>query len=65
MSIPNNITTGFVLARAKEKERIDEQEGNHIWAAMLARRRKLPTESFTNYLRTLYPRDQAAATVER
>ena len=47
------ITTGDILIEALEKGIITEVEGNDIWSAMLAKRRKLGAGSFTEFLRTL------------
>src|SRR5690554_3900734 len=59
-----HITTGYILAVANDKGLIDKCEGNRIWDSMLKRRRKLPTTSFTDYLKSIYPRDQLAASFE-
>ncbi len=56
-----HITTGYILAHVLEKGLITECKGNSIWKDMLARRRILPTSSFTEYLRCFYARDQSAA----
>lgn len=45
-----HITTGDILIEAFEKDLITEAEGNTIWASMLAKRRKLGANSFTEYL---------------
>ncbi len=45
-----HITTGDILIEALEKGHISEAEGNTIWASMLAKRRKLGANSFTEYL---------------
>lgn len=58
------ITTGYILAKALEKNLIDEPEGDRIWAEMLARKRRLPTDSFSAYLKSVYPLDQVAASAE-
>lgn len=45
-----HITTGDILIEAYKKDIITEQQGNTIWAAMLAKRRKIGANSFTDYL---------------
>lgn len=42
--------TGQILKEALEKDLITEMEGNDIWNKMLAKRRKLPADSFSEYL---------------
>ena len=44
-------TTGLIMIDAYEKGIITEAEGNTLWAKMLAKRRKLGANSFTEYLR--------------
>ena len=39
-----------ILAEALEKELITESEGNNIWQKMLAKKRKLPANTFSEYL---------------
>lgn len=41
--------TGHILLEALEKDLITESDGNSIWQQMLAKRRKLPCSSFTEY----------------
>ena len=41
-----HITTGNILVEAYNKGLITENEGNTIWASMLAKQRKLRTASF-------------------
>lgn len=43
--------TGHILADALEKGLITEEEGNGIWQNMLSKKRKLPTETFSDYLK--------------
>lgn len=45
-----HIDTGQILVEALEKGLITEEDGNNIWAKMLARKRKLPASSFSEYL---------------
>ncbi len=45
-----HIDTGQILVEALEKGLITESEGNNIWKKMLAKRRKLPANTFTEYL---------------
>ena len=42
--------TGQILREALDTRLITESEGNNIWAQMLAKRRKLPANSFSEYL---------------
>lgn len=44
-------TTGDILVDAYNKGLITENEGNTIWANMLAKRRRLGAASFTEYLK--------------
>ena len=44
-------TTGDILVDAYNKGLITENEGNAIWANMLAKRRRLGAASFTEYLK--------------
>ncbi len=46
-----HITTGDILIEALNKGIITENEGNEIWASMLAKRRKLGALSFSEYIR--------------
>ncbi|NLM36966.1 MAG: hypothetical protein GX202_02420 [Firmicutes bacterium] len=46
-----HITTGDILLEALVKGFITEVEGNKIWALMLAKRRKLGSRSFTDYIK--------------
>ena len=41
--------TGHILLEALEKDLITESDGNGIWQQMLAKKRKLPCSSFTEY----------------
>jgi len=45
-----HITTGDILVEALAKQYITESEGNIIWANMLAKNRKLPSSTFTEFL---------------
>lgn len=46
-----HIDTGMILVEALNKGLINEEDGNVIWSKMLAKNRKLPGESFTDYLK--------------
>lgn len=46
----DHITTGDILIEAYEEGIISEDDGNIIWAKMIARRRKLGASSFSEYL---------------
>jgi len=46
-----HITTGDILIEAMEKGLITEDDGNTIWTAMLAKRRKLGASSFSEYIK--------------
>lgn len=48
-----HITSADILADALALDLIDESGGNKIWGEMILRRIKLPTRSFTEYLRSL------------
>ena len=45
-----HITTGDILIKALEAALITEDEGNAIWNAMLAKRRKIGAASFSEYM---------------
>ena len=45
-----HIDTGTILTEALERGLITENDGNRIWSQMLAKKRKLPAGSFTEYL---------------
>jgi predicted nucleic acid-binding protein len=45
-----HVTTGDILIKAFEASLITENEGNSIWSAMLARKRKIGAASFTDYI---------------
>ncbi len=45
-----HITTGEILVDALAKNIITESEGNTIWQNMLAKKRMLPANTFTEYL---------------
>lgn len=47
-----HVTTGDILEAALNKGYIDETTGNQIWINMIAKRRILPTSTFTEYLKT-------------
>jgi predicted nucleic acid-binding protein len=47
-----HITTGDILVKAFETSLITEDEGNTIWRAMLAKRRRIGASSFSEYLHT-------------
>lgn len=44
------ITSAEILVEAKCMSLIDECEGNKIWLDMLAKKRSLPADSFTEYI---------------
>ena len=46
-----HMTTGDILIDAYNRKFITEDEGNIIWANMLAKRRKIGAASFTDYLK--------------
>ena len=45
-----HLTTGYILKMAKDTGFITEPQGNIIWSNMLARKRKLGYQSFSDYL---------------
>lgn len=45
-----HIDTGMILVEALKKGIITEEDGNLIWSKMLKRKRRLPADSFTEYL---------------
>lgn len=45
-----HIDTGQILVEALEKGLITETEGNNIWGKMVAKKRKLPANTFSEYL---------------
>ena len=47
-----HVDTGMILSEALGKELITEAEGNSIWQKMLKRNRKLPANSFSDYLKS-------------
>lgn len=47
----DHITTGDILIEAYEKGLINENDGNIIWAEMIAKRRKLGASSFSEYMK--------------
>jgi len=46
-----HIITGDILIEAMEKGLITEDDGNTIWTAMIAKRRKLGASSFSEYIK--------------
>lgn len=46
-----HVTTGDILVDAFKNGIITEEEGNVIWGKMLDKQRKLPTKTFTEYLK--------------
>lgn len=48
-----HVATGDILVAALNKGYIDETTGNRIWSNMIAKRRMLPTNLFTEYLKTI------------
>lgn len=47
-----HVDTGMILSEALGKKLITEEEGNSIWQKMLNRNRKLPANSFSDYLKS-------------
>jgi len=45
------ITTAEILIEAKKMGLIDEYDGNTIWENMLAKKRSLPADTFSEYIR--------------
>ena len=45
-----HITTGDILIQALNEKLISEPDGNEIWGKMIVRKRKLPTQTFSDYL---------------
>ena len=45
-----HITTGDILLEALNRQYITEVEGNGIWTNMIAKNRKLPNKTFTDFL---------------
>lgn len=50
-----HITTGDILLEAYNEEIITEDEGNAIWAKMIAKRRKLGANTFSDYMKEKDP----------
>ncbi len=48
-----HVTTGDILVAALNKGYIDETMGNQIWSNMLAKKRRLPEPSFSDYLNSI------------
>lgn len=46
-----HVTTGDILLKALNDKEITEDEGNCIWKKMLSKRRKLPTKTFSEYIK--------------
>ncbi|MFI3213203.1 MAG: hypothetical protein R3Y24_07660 [Eubacteriales bacterium] len=46
-----HIDTGMILTEALEKKIITEEQGNDIWKRMINKNRRLPTGTFTEYLK--------------
>jgi predicted nucleic acid-binding protein len=46
-----HITTGDILIEALHKGYITEKEGNVLWEDMLKKKRMLPTQTFTDFLK--------------
>lgn len=46
-----HVDTGMILKEALDKSLITEDQGNKIWSEMLAKKRYLPTHTFTEYLK--------------
>ncbi|MDD3997454.1 MAG: hypothetical protein PHH86_07075 [Sphaerochaetaceae bacterium] len=47
----SHLTTAIILKEALCRSIITEAEGNLMWVSMLQRRRKLPNDTFSDYLR--------------
>ena len=45
-----HIDTGQILVEAMKRGLITEADGNSIWSKMLAKKRKLPGNTFSEYL---------------
>lgn len=48
-----HIDTGQILVEAMKEGLITESDGNNIWSQMLAKKRQLPANSFSEYLLNL------------
>jgi len=48
----DHVTTGDILVSALKAGYIDENTGNQIWSNMISKRRILPANSFSDYLKT-------------
>ncbi len=48
-----HITTGDILVEALDAGYINEATGNQVWSNMIARRRMLPTDTFSSYLKLI------------
>ena len=48
-----HVATGDILVTALNKGYINEATGNQIWSNMIAKRRILPTTTFSEYLKTI------------
>ncbi|MCF8012342.1 MAG: hypothetical protein K9L17_13745 [Clostridiales bacterium] len=49
----DHVDTGGILVSALNTGYIDENTGNQIWSNMISKRRILPTNSFSDYLKTI------------
>ncbi len=49
----DHVDTGGILVSALNAGYIDENTGNEIWSNMISKRRILPTNSFSDYLKTI------------
>ena len=45
------LDTGLILKEALKKELITESTGNRMWTSMKLRKRKLPYQTFTEFLK--------------
>lgn len=46
-----HVDTGMILKEALDKNLITEADGNEVWQKMIERNRRLPTASFSEYLK--------------
>lgn len=47
----DHITTGDIMVKALANGFITEDEGNLLWTKMIRRKRKLPTKTFSDYMK--------------
>ena len=47
-----HVTTADILHEALKRGLINEEKGNQIWQKMIMKKRKMPTDTFSNYLKT-------------